>query len=200
MPGTSRAKNCIGTTKNYEPSKTSNFGCKSSKRLGGWVRTDRIDGHILERGPRGFRPKGNGVETLKLIESLGLQGATIAPSMKSSNRFVYSENELQKLPSSLVNIFLKPPPVMKGVVRTLATEVLRPKNKTEKRREYLRLCVSSPLQRYRQQPRRRHDFRNIFWRYKEAVCPLLFTTKQVVGIRASTRLYRQRNGNATIPN
>ena len=37
-----------------------------------------------------------------------------------------------KLPSSLVNIFLKPPPVMKGVVRTLATEVLRPKNITEK--------------------------------------------------------------------
>ena len=130
--GTNRAKNCIGTTKNYEPSKLRISIVESSKRLGGWVRTDRIDGHILERGPRGFRPKGNGVETLKLIESLGLQGATIAPSMKSSSRFVYSENELQKLPSSLVNIFLKPPPVMKGVVRTLATEVLRPKNITEK--------------------------------------------------------------------
>ena len=103
MPGTNRAKNCIGATKNYEPLR--NFGCKFSKRLGGWVRTDRIDGHILERGPRGFRPKGNGVETLKLVESFRLQGATIAPSMKSSSRFVYSENELQKLPSSLVDIF-----------------------------------------------------------------------------------------------
>ena len=130
--GTSRAKSCVGTAKTCRQSKLRISIIESSERLGGWVRTDRIDGHILERGPRGFRPKGNGVETLKLIESLGLQGATIAPSMKSSNRFVYSENELQKLPSSFVNLFLKPPPLMKGVVRTLATEVWRPQNKTKK--------------------------------------------------------------------
>ena len=82
----------------------------------------------MERGPRGFRPKGNGIETLKLIESLGLQGATIAPSTTSNNRFVYHENQLQPLPSSLKDIFLNPPPVMEGVVATVIKEPFKPKN------------------------------------------------------------------------
>ena len=101
---------------------------ESTNRTGGWVRTERIGGHILERGPRGFRPKGNGIETLKLIESLGLQGATIAPSTTSNNRFVYHENQLQPLPSSLKDIFLNPPPVMEGVVATVIKEPFKPKN------------------------------------------------------------------------
>lgn len=49
------------------PSTTINI-LEKSHRLGGWINTKKIDGHLLETGPRTLRPAGvAGLATLDLV-------------------------------------------------------------------------------------------------------------------------------------
>ena len=67
---------------------------------------------IFEHGPRGFRPSGNGVETLRLVELLDdekLKASCIGSDPESSrNRYVTHQGKLVKLPSSLRDIVRSP--------------------------------------------------------------------------------------------
>ena len=102
---------------------------EASNRLGGWVRTTRVerdDGppFIFEHGPRGFRPSGNGVETLRLIEVIDdgqLKERCIGSDPESSrNRYVTHKGKLVKLPSSLGDVVRAP-----GLVGRLALAGIR---------------------------------------------------------------------------
>ena len=72
---------------------------EKSDRIGGWIRSDWIEGHLLERGPRSIRTAGLGQETLALVKALGLEGKMVLPSKAARRRFLWCDGELQKVPS-----------------------------------------------------------------------------------------------------
>lgn len=75
---------------------------------GGWIRSNRCQGFLFESGPRSCRSKGNGLVTLQLIESLGLQEEVIAASSAAQKRYLYIDQCLQQVPAGLFS-FLKSP-------------------------------------------------------------------------------------------
>ncbi|KAI8577171.1 hypothetical protein K450DRAFT_253193 [Umbelopsis ramanniana AG] len=115
---------------------------EGSNRLGGWIKSCRVapgeyglDRHIpissnadmtndsnvlFEGGPRTLRPVGpGGVVTLDLIRDLNLTDNLIAiPKTHSSarHRYIYYEDRINTLPSSLKEMLLNPPPIMKSVL------------------------------------------------------------------------------------
>ena len=72
---------------------------EKSHRPGGWIETVEKENFLFELGPRSCRTKGNGRETLGLIEAIGIQDKVIAPSLDAKNRYIFNGNSLQKLPS-----------------------------------------------------------------------------------------------------
>lgn len=91
---------------------------ESAQRAGGWVNSTYSDGHILESGPRGFRPQGRGLETLSLAEQLGLEDELIAADPSAKMRYLYLDGKLQQLPTGLADAYRNPttkwlPPVLK---------------------------------------------------------------------------------------
>jgi len=96
-------------------------------RLGGWVHTEYDFGQVLERGPRGFKPSGKGVETLKLIEDLGLQSEVVFPTLASTKRFLYHKGHLQQLPDNMRSLILNTPPVLGNPLPALMKEPFLPK-------------------------------------------------------------------------
>ncbi|XP_066582038.1 protoporphyrinogen oxidase isoform X3 [Prorops nasuta] len=83
---------------------------EASDRLGGWIRSNRSStGAIFEQGPRTVRLAGlAGKNSLSLIESLNLS-SKIVPIKKdhpgASNRMIYVNKKLHRLPSSGLDLF-----------------------------------------------------------------------------------------------
>ncbi len=75
---------------------------------GGWVSTDFQEGFLFEQGPRSLRPKGTGIETLRLIEQLNLQHQVITADPSSKKRYVWSKGKMRKLPSGPLSLFTSP--------------------------------------------------------------------------------------------
>ncbi|KAJ3410455.1 hypothetical protein HDV05_003717 [Chytridiales sp. JEL 0842] len=99
---------------------------ESSSRFGGWVHTSHDQGHLFELGPRTLRPVGEqGTVTLDMVYRLGLQDKVLAvpkSSPAAKNRFIYYNDQLNKMPSSLKGLLLQAPPVMKGVLPAILRE------------------------------------------------------------------------------
>ena len=99
---------------------------ESKPRVGGWIETNDQHGHVFERGPRGFRPNGNGVEILRLAEDLGLSNAAVKTSTESKHRFLYVEGQLQQMPAGLSDL-LQLPSVLRGAIQGILREPFQPK-------------------------------------------------------------------------
>jgi oxygen-dependent protoporphyrinogen oxidase len=69
-----------------------------SKRVGGNLRTDAVDGYLCEQGPNGFLD--NAPATLALVDRLGLRPRLLASSALSRRRFVFRRGRLHPLPGS----------------------------------------------------------------------------------------------------
>lgn len=78
---------------------------EKSPRPGGWVNSHKLDGHVLESGPRGVRPQAAGQETIALAERLGLQDKLIAADPAAKYRYLYLDGKLQRLPTGLVDLY-----------------------------------------------------------------------------------------------
>jgi protoporphyrinogen/coproporphyrinogen III oxidase len=72
---------------------------ESQPRVGGAVWTERRNGYQFELGADSFQ--GNQASTLRLCHRLGIQGELIEPSPESQFRFLWHENRMHVLPSSL---------------------------------------------------------------------------------------------------
>ncbi len=81
---------------------------EKNSRAGGWIETINKEGFLFELGPRGFRPKGAGIETLHLIEGLGLQEQVIAADPAAHIRYLYRHQTLQKIPNGLRAALMSP--------------------------------------------------------------------------------------------
>lgn len=82
------------------------------------------DGFMFERGPRGFRPSGNGLTTLRLIEDLGLDSEALGTSSTSKNRFLWVDGRMMQLPSDPSSLFRDPKfsyTLISGLIRDLTT-------------------------------------------------------------------------------
>lgn len=78
---------------------------EKSPRAGGWVNSHKLDGHVLESGPRGVRPQAAGQETIALAERLGIQDKLIAADPAAKYRYVYLDGKLQRLPTGLMDLY-----------------------------------------------------------------------------------------------
>jgi len=102
---------------------------EKDRRPGGWIRTETSQGFLVEKGPRSCRSRGNGIETLRLIEELGLEEEWIGASPESILRYLYTDNRLQCLPTNLTSFFTSP--LMKGVFSALIREWQKPASNKE---------------------------------------------------------------------
>lgn len=82
---------------------------EASDRLGGWVKSDFVEGHgLMECGPRSLRSVGSGLETLELIAELGIVDQIIPATQKSKVRYLYTGGKRQALPSSIATALSNP--------------------------------------------------------------------------------------------
>lgn len=71
---------------------------EQSDRLGGSIRTERIDGWLVEGGPNSLLEGEEGLS--ELIRDLGLEGELQAGGAAAKNRFIVRKGRLQALPMS----------------------------------------------------------------------------------------------------
>lgn len=81
---------------------------EKSHRTGGWIQTVVKDNFIFELGPRSCRTKGTGLETLKLIEDLGLENQVITANSSAKKRFLYINQKLRSLPTGPISLLCSP--------------------------------------------------------------------------------------------
>ncbi len=87
---------------------------------GGWIQTSEKGGYLFEQGPRSFRTRSLGNATIQLIDQLDLRKEIISADSSSSNRFIFTENELQQLPNRLWKVPFSP--LTKGWLHVLWNE------------------------------------------------------------------------------
>lgn len=97
-----------------------------SCRTGGWIQSHYVDGCLFEEGPRSLRPKGSGIETLRLIEHLNLQRHVIEADPAAQSRYLWVENKLKRVPSGLFSLFTSS--LTRSIPWILAKEWFRAKN------------------------------------------------------------------------
>lgn len=90
---------------------------EKSGRPGGWIQTIKSNDFLFELGPRSCRPKGNGRETLQLIQELGLESEVICGDSKAHRRFLFYNQKLQPLPSGVFSLLCSP--LMKGLGKAI---------------------------------------------------------------------------------
>ena len=81
---------------------------QEQKYSGGVIESSSFDDCIVEWGPRGIRPKGNGQLVLEMVADLGLWDELVFADDKAKKRYLYHDNKLQVLPYSFFS-FLRSP-------------------------------------------------------------------------------------------
>jgi oxygen-dependent protoporphyrinogen oxidase len=85
---------------------------EESHQSGGWIQTIQSEDFLFETGPRSCRTRGTGLETLQLIEELGLHNQIIGADPSANIRFLYYQQKLQSFPSSVFQFPFHP--LLKG--------------------------------------------------------------------------------------
>ncbi len=73
---------------------------EKTDRLGGWIRTDRENGYLIERGPRTFQA-GRSPHLLQLIRDLGLEAEMIGSDPAAAKRYLWHRGKLRSFSSLL---------------------------------------------------------------------------------------------------
>ena len=90
---------------------------EAGPRLGGNLRTERVDGYRVESGPNGFLD--DVPATLDLVRRLGLGGELVRASEAAARRFLFRNGKLHLLPSGLGEFLLSPVLSLGGRLRVL---------------------------------------------------------------------------------
>ncbi len=98
-------------------------------RLGGKIETIHQANSQFELGPRGCRPKGNGLELLKLIESLDIKEEVSLSDPKATKRYIYHNSKLRPLPNGPLSFIFSS--LTRGVLAAIARERNVPPSKEE---------------------------------------------------------------------
>ncbi|XP_071841904.1 protoporphyrinogen oxidase-like [Apostichopus japonicus] len=105
---------------------------EGSSRLGGWLHSCKTeDGSVHELGTRSIRVTGLvGKNTLDMVDTLNLETSLLPVTSAHpavSNRFLYAEGKIHKLPASLSSLFRRSEPLSKSLAVLLAREPFRRK-------------------------------------------------------------------------
>jgi len=94
---------------------------EAANRTGGWIQTIYEKEFLFELGPRSCRTTGSGIETLRLVEALGLQDEVVVPDVAAHKRFLYVNQRLEVLPYNVASFFRSPFfwPICKAILRDL---------------------------------------------------------------------------------
>ncbi|KAI7855570.1 protoporphyrinogen oxidase [Circinella umbellata] len=127
----------------YAPRATQITLIEGSDRVGGWIRSRRVEpgfhatcpksnavnnekSILFESGPRSLRPVGtSGAVVLEMIKELSLVEDLVAvpkydPSAR--NRYIYYDGSINKLPNSLSSLLFHKPPILKSVIPSVLKE------------------------------------------------------------------------------
>ncbi|XP_063959645.1 protoporphyrinogen oxidase-like [Lytechinus pictus] len=109
---------------------------EGSPRVGGWVDSFQSpEGAVHERGTRSIRPVGVvGKNTLDLVSAIGLEDAVIPVTRShpaTQNRFIYTQDGLHRLPSSLTTVLQRQAPFSQSLLSRLIREPFAVKCKEE---------------------------------------------------------------------
>lgn len=94
---------------------------EASDRIGGHVKTDRVEGFVFEQGPNGFLD--DAPETLALVDQLGL--TTLTADAASARRYVYLDGRAQAIPTR-PGAFLRSPILPVSAKLRMAAEIFVP--------------------------------------------------------------------------
>lgn len=98
---------------------------ESSSRLGGCIRSESIDGYLVEHGPNGFLD--NNPSTIELAREIGLgERLTAASEGSRKHRFLFINNRVEELPGGLRAFATSPLLPLTGKLRLLAEPIIRP--------------------------------------------------------------------------
>ena len=81
---------------------------EKNNRVGGWIQTIDHEGFLFEQGPRGCRPTGAGLETLRLIQELNMEDEVILNDPAATLRYLYYANNLKLIPNNLLGLLRTP--------------------------------------------------------------------------------------------
>ncbi|KAJ1569748.1 oxygen-dependent protoporphyrinogen oxidase [Nowakowskiella sp. JEL0078] len=100
-----------------------------ASQLGGWIKSVSLRNTLFEEGPRTIRPVGSqGAATLDLIYSLNLQHKVLPiPKLSpaATTRYIFYNNKILKLPSSLPSLLSSNVPYLRGLVVSALLEPFR---------------------------------------------------------------------------
>lgn len=81
---------------------------EKDSRVGGWIRSEKKEGFLFEKGPRSLQTRGKGIYTLNLIEELGLEKEVISADPNAAYRYLFINGKLQRLPHNLLSFLTSP--------------------------------------------------------------------------------------------
>jgi oxygen-dependent protoporphyrinogen oxidase len=88
---------------------------ESRDRVGGNLRTERIDGYLCEAGPDGFLD--NAPETLAFVDRIGLAPSLLASRDSAQRRFIFRGGRLHEVPLSPIAFAASPLLSLRGKLR-----------------------------------------------------------------------------------
>ena len=98
---------------------------EASDRPGGNIRTDRVDGFIIEKGPNGYLD--NVPTTPALVRRLGLEDQLQKADEAAAQRFLYRNGRLHLLPSGPMGFLRSPVLSFPGRLRVFGEPFAKPK-------------------------------------------------------------------------
>ena len=90
---------------------------EAAERPGGNIRTDRVDGFLVEWGPNGFLD--NVPATLRLARRVGLEERLLPADPAAQDRFIFRAGRLRKLPTGPLSFLLSDALTVRGRLRVL---------------------------------------------------------------------------------
>ncbi len=98
---------------------------EAAPRPGGNLRSERVDGYVVEWGPNGFLD--NVPATLQLVDRIGLTGDLQRADEIAATRFLFRNGKLHALPTSPGAFFTSPVLSLRGRLRVLREPWTRPR-------------------------------------------------------------------------
>jgi oxygen-dependent protoporphyrinogen oxidase len=99
----------------------------ASDRPGGVLRTDHIDGYVIERGPNTIHVKA---PMLGLLRRLKLESTLVRAAPESQRRFLFRDRRLEPIPMSPLAFIRTPLLTTRGKLRLLAEPFVRRRDAT----------------------------------------------------------------------
>lgn len=102
---------------------------EASDRIGGKIKTDQVDGYILESGPHAIMPSYKSL--LSAIPQLGLSDSYVEAGENGKNRFICMDGKPYPLPTGLISAIRTPLLSFGAKLRVLREPFIKPRYEDE---------------------------------------------------------------------